>query len=148
MVSLLHPPLSMIVSVILTQCFLPGRLPAYQPRAIRSAMKRRSCRAYDKHAVKRVIRVEVPFLPTLLCRIISLTQTCHILQQPLQKEEEEAIMLVKATTTATVNAMQAATAAIIMINFCWQQSPLVKAPYTVFYYSVNSINDSVLTIKK
>jgi hypothetical protein len=48
----------------------------------------------------------------------------------------------------TVNAMQAATAAIIMINFCWQQSPLVKAPYTVFYYSVNSINDSVLTIKK
>jgi hypothetical protein len=107
-------------------------------------MKRRSCRAYDKHAVKRVIRVEVPFLPTLLCRIISLTQTCHTLQQPLQKEEEgegEAIMLVKATTTATVNAMQAATAAIIMINFCWQQSPLVKAPYTVFCGSVNSIND-------
>jgi hypothetical protein len=27
------------------------------------------------------------------------------------------MMLVKATTTATVNAMQAATAAIIMINF-------------------------------
>ena len=69
--------------------FGPGRLPAYQPRAIRSAMKRCSCRAYDKHAVKRVIRVEVPFLPTLLCRIISLTQTCHTLQQPLQKKEEE-----------------------------------------------------------
>ena len=66
-------------------------------------MKRRSCRAYDKHAVKRVIWVEVPFLPTLLCRIISLTQTCHTLQQPLQKEEEEegeAMMLVKAPTTA------------------------------------------------